>query len=156
MADDAPVAPKEGRRALAAGIKGWTGKTRSPAYGPATPSSPRGQPALERLEVDVGQFRVECLGSNVQVIGRIDAEPVDVLGQVRRQLGEEFGGDLPALGDERADQLGHVQGGVEDDAIGQPGVVSSVPGVAIRWLRRQHEPANQTNEDQTQGRDRRG
>jgi hypothetical protein len=101
----------------------------------ATPSSPRGQPALERVEADVGQFRVECLGSNVQVIGRIDAEPVDVLGQVRRQLGEEFGGDLPALGDERADQLGHVQGGVEDDAIGQPGVVSSVPGVAIRWLR---------------------
>src|SRR5450755_3134353 len=92
-------------------------------------------------EVD-SQAGVERLGGQGQLVGGVDAEALDAGGEVGREHGQVLLGDGPALGDQLADRRHHVQGGVEDDRVGQQGgeledlllllgvVVGDHPGVA--------------------------
>lgn len=65
--------------------------------------------SAQRAEVDV-QVRVVRLGVDVELVGGVLAEAADVLGEVRRDVGQVLGGDDVALLLEPADDLGDVEG----------------------------------------------
>jgi hypothetical protein len=58
-------------------------------------------------EVDV-ELGVVCLGLDAEFVGAVLAEPLDVLGQVRGDLGQVLRVDLPSLLQELADDLGDI------------------------------------------------
>lgn len=84
--------------------------------------SPR-RPVLvtEQNEIHI-QLRLVRLGLDAELVRAVLAEPFDVLGQVRRDVGQVLGVDLPSLLQQLADDLGDVQGVVEDHRVGQQGV----------------------------------
>jgi len=63
--------------------------------------------------------RVECVGWVDEPVGGVLAEAFDPLCDVRRQGSDSGRRDVPALRGELAQDGGHVQGGVEDHAVGE-------------------------------------
>jgi hypothetical protein len=70
----------------------------------------------QRAEVDI-EVRVVRLGLEAEFVGGVLAEAANVLGQVRRDVGQVLGVDDVALLLELPDDLGNVQGAVEDDRV---------------------------------------
>jgi hypothetical protein len=66
----------------------------------------------KRGEVDV-ELRVVRLGLDAELVSAVLAEPVDVLGQVRRDVRQVLRVDFPALLQQLTDDLRDVQGIVE-------------------------------------------
>lgn len=65
------------------------------------------------------QVRLERLGHDGDVVGGVLTEPADVLRQVRRGLGQVLRLDLLPRGLELANDLGDVEGVLEDHTVGQ-------------------------------------
>ncbi|WP_347582628.1 hypothetical protein [Streptomyces sp. B5E4] len=63
------------------------------------------------------QLRVVRLRLDAELVGAVLAEPVDALGQVRRDVSQVLRLDRPALLQQLADDLGDVQGIVEDRRV---------------------------------------
>lgn len=74
----------------------------------------------QRGEVDI-EFRVVHLGLDAGFVGAVLAEPVDVFGQVRRDVRQVFRVDLPSLFQQLADDLrdapGNTPYAAPDDAL---------------------------------------
>jgi hypothetical protein len=62
------------------------------------------------------QLRLVRVGLDAELVGGVLAEPVNVLGQVRRDAGQVLRLDRPALLQELADDLRDVQGVVKNDS----------------------------------------
>lgn len=99
----------------------------SDAAGPGSRSATRtelGDRAAVRLPGRVAggeqiEVRVECAGRVREAVGGVLAEAFDRLGHVRGEGGQGAGGDRLAFPVELAQDGGHVERGVEDDAVGE-------------------------------------